>query len=548
MNDTYVYGEDGECSNKKFQVCAKYRGGVYNRCGFARYHTDLVRGYKYLRDNVIFEKTGSGYTSNVEYQGGNLVQVYYRKLTTISAGNVLSFLKLGGIMQIRKHQYSQKFSSSAIAYPPMTHAPDDVFANWTTDIVNLSDQSSLEEFEFGVRGGNGQDFIFQGELGLGVDSNLFTSLKEARKISSRSYSFFWGSTVPDRSRDGSLTVGGYDNSLLDNSSSTTTKFSRGERRCIEGMLVELTNLALLSSDGTRSDILAGGDRLRACVTPFARHVLRLPKRFGDILMSKLGVKQLNTSDETMYDSYYRSTYIEPRSTTFKGILSVVLNDECKITVPHEQILIEEPYIDEKGLLQRNSARTSVSIEIMPENANVLPQIGGLFFSSAYLMVNHDENQFSISRLQQNSLVLSLIGIDSANKCHGQANEATLPASLDNDNNQDQPLTTGKIAAIIIGVVVAFLLLIVAAFWSRRRRRNSASHGSVAMVTGPQPIHLAEKHGKNICEMHEGGNIPEADSTTMQFAAELECHQHPVSITARQQQTHCVNGAATLIQT
>lgn len=44
---------------------------------------------------------------------------------------------------------------------------------------------------------------------------MIRALQKADAVSSISYSFFWGSELADESRDGFVTFGGYDHSIMD---------------------------------------------------------------------------------------------------------------------------------------------------------------------------------------------------------------------------------------------------------------------------------------------------------------------------------------------
>ena len=80
----------------------------------------------------------------------------------------------------------------------------------------------MSKFEFGIRAVPGHDFINKGELGLGKNSSFIQGL--GGWASSNVYSLFWGTEVAAEPRDGSLTLGGYDQGLVDNLPNLTTQF------------------------------------------------------------------------------------------------------------------------------------------------------------------------------------------------------------------------------------------------------------------------------------------------------------------------------------
>ncbi|KAF1927736.1 uncharacterized protein M421DRAFT_174226 [Didymella exigua CBS 183.55] len=279
-------------------------------------------------------------------------------------------------MAYRGGLYGQDRSSSAVKSDLIKHAPDDILANWTTNTIKLSDQLSLQEYEFGICEGTHNQWIAQGEIGLGIDSRFLTGLQRAGKTSSKSYSFFWGSESTVRPRDGSMTVGGFDTSLFENSSSTTRAFTRDVVNCREAMIVEISQLTLRSESGVVSELLTGSDKIRACVVPHVRHVPRLPNAVGDGIISNMGGRFLNASG-TSNKYYYRSTLIEPSSATFKGSLSVTIYDELTVLFTPEELLFAESYVDERGLVHRNNTCTSIPLDILLTGITQrMSQIGG----------------------------------------------------------------------------------------------------------------------------------------------------------------------------
>lgn len=129
------------------------------------------------------------------------------------------------------------------------------------------------------------------------------------------YAYCWGTSLPESHLDRSILLEGYNSGFIENSSSTKTSFPWGDSNSMEGMMVKLTHLALLSNDGSRSDLLEGGDGIRECVSPSSSHILCLPKTYRNSLIPSLGGVRLNNTIGDIKSSvpYYHSTSIDPTS-------------------------------------------------------------------------------------------------------------------------------------------------------------------------------------------------------------------------------------------
>jgi hypothetical protein len=145
--------------------------------------------------------------------------------------------------------YSGAQSESEKTGASIKHVYDEATATWTTGKVVLHNSAGkeveLSSHEFGLRAGTSHEFVNKGELGLGKNFTFLNALASKQKIASKTYSFFWGtdSAISDNPCNGSLTIGGYDQALIGDAKNTTTKFTRDQWKCREGMIVTLTGLA-----------------------------------------------------------------------------------------------------------------------------------------------------------------------------------------------------------------------------------------------------------------------------------------------------------------
>jgi hypothetical protein len=90
-------------------------------------------------------------------------------------------------------------------------------------------------------------FIFdtQANIGLGRNSTLLNALHESERISSRTYSFWWGldSASSANSIDGQLVLGGYDAAKV-TGPNVTQKLLPSTVGCGSGMYLTVTNMLL----------------------------------------------------------------------------------------------------------------------------------------------------------------------------------------------------------------------------------------------------------------------------------------------------------------
>lgn len=185
---------------------------------------------------------------------------------------------------------------------------DGIYASWTKDTIDLSNGTSsianIEEFEFGVRENGAQlGEINQNQLGLGRASNFLETLWSSGLITSKSYSFFFGTPneISATPRDGFMSFGAYDKGFVGEAKNLTKPFSLAVRNpaqdtlavdqsgCKEGMLIDITGLDLTWGNGSVNSIL--DEPLQACIVTEWSDVARLPVKYWNALSSTVGFKQ-----------------------------------------------------------------------------------------------------------------------------------------------------------------------------------------------------------------------------------------------------------------
>ncbi|KAF2826889.1 hypothetical protein CC86DRAFT_21950 [Ophiobolus disseminans] len=426
------------------------------------------------------------------------------------------------------------------------HPYDDATASWTTDKVVLQDSADksidLGSHEFGLRAGTSHEYVNKGELGLGKNSTFLSALSSGQKIASSTYSFFWGTdaAISDNPRNGSLTLGGYDQALVGDAKNTTTKFTRNNWRCREGMIVELTGLALQSEGGGTQNIMDETETMQACVVPTLSSVLTLPTQYWNKTADLMGAKLSPLNGGFSGALFYHLASVRPNTATFNGNLSITINKALTITIPNKQLIFDEPYIAPNGLIMRNKDWKNIPIVRYTDLDQNMPRLGGMFLSSAYLMVNHDKDEFTISGVQETPAAQKLVGIDTTNSCIANVEggttavpEPSTPAS--HSSSDSKALSGGAIAGIVVGILALIALIAGIAFLAWRRRKIpanvqykaelAASHDGVALVENDR-ARVVEKYGYSVSELYAGQRTGELPGHASEYVVELDGRSKP----------------------
>jgi hypothetical protein len=155
---------------------------------------------------------------------------------------------------------------------------------------------------------------------------------------------------------------------------------------------------------------------------------------------------------------------------------------------------------------------------------MMPRIGGMFFSSAYLVVNHDKQQFTIAPAQTKSAPSKIVAFDTANDCIGSVEvvaASTTPGAPQSKSKFS--LSGGAIAGIVIGVLAVLALIAgIALMLLRRRRSAAAAPSELSGLSSHPPV---EKYGYNANEMYVDGNEMGAGNNKT-FRHELDGSERP----------------------
>jgi hypothetical protein len=210
-------------------------------------------------------------------------------------------------------------------------------------------------------------------------------------------------------------------------------------------------------------------------------------------------------------------------------MAITVNNAVTVTIPNDQLIFDEHIIATSGLIQSKADVKQIPIARIAPGDGMMPRIGGLFFSSAYLMVNHDKKMFTITPAQSKVAPVTLMAYDTGNDCIGAVEVVTASttpngpkessssggdggSSHGNGNNSGNNSNTaesssssgldgGAIAGIIIGALFGFTLLAGIAFLIWRRKRTSVDLPPSELAALGDAQGPVEKYGYHASEMH-----------------------------------------------
>lgn len=226
--------------------------------------------------------------------------------------------------------------------------------------------------------------------------------------------------------------------------------------------------------------------------------------------------------------------------TFNGNLSITINDEVTVSISNDQLIFDEPYIASNGLIKRNLDWKNIPIVRYGDTDQNMPRLGGIFLSSAYLMVNHDKDEFTISGIQEQPAAQKLVGIDSASNCiapvdGGSTALPTTPTSSSSPEDSSNSLPGGAVAGIVVGIIALLTVFAGLAFFLRRRRMVPApAKNATELEATADGVPIIEKHGSSVAEMYAGQGFVNTyplelhvQGYTNTYPMELQAQSRPV---------------------
>ncbi|KAJ8124325.1 hypothetical protein O1611_g9317 [Lasiodiplodia mahajangana] len=398
-------------------------------------------------------------------------------------GYCISGLSETGCTTWRGGQYLP-LSSDTRRQPPSNPNPTDgaPYPKTTTytDVFQLNDNVTIDDFAIDVALSDWQEQGYHPmmALGLGSNSTVLSALKAGNRIASRVWSIFYGLTggYSNAQLDGVLVLGGYDQAKV--SGQGYTLDLQPVPSCSTEIVVTVSDIILHFPNGTDASIVtaAGGGGFPACLVPDYPGLMTLADDpyFEEFQM----VTNASITQRSGGQEFWTMLY-DDGTDPFMGDMSINIQYGPSIRIPNSELVIPERTIDSStGMVVANYSRSNLVINSLQEvNKNDISQLGRMFLSSAYVMVNQDSGQFTIWQANPTSFE-DLVGVDSTGKeittfCTNSTTPGTTApgqTAVSSQNTTPTKLSSGAIAGIVVGAVAALAIVIGVLFWRRRRSR------------------------------------------------------------------------------
>ncbi|EME78392.1 uncharacterized protein MYCFIDRAFT_157184 [Pseudocercospora fijiensis CIRAD86] len=352
------------------------------------------------------------------------------------------------------------------------------FSDWFTDRFALAN-TSLEHFPIGMPGFDfGGRFDTQNNIGLGQNSTILKALKNSGRISSRSWSYWYGieSATSSAAKDGQIVFGGYDAAKV-TGQNFTQPLGKPSPACLSGMSVIVTGLGLDFPNGTKADLLAGSS-FSACFQPDFPEVMNIPSVYWDRLIESTNTVPYDNSSLGVH--WFAPTW-NPQA-VYAGDLTISLSNGFSTTIRNDALVLPDQYVDPSGALVSNSSASTILMAPLENvNSNDVPIIGKEFFSSAYMMVDLDASTYTLWQVNDTTET-RLISVGGSCSEHIEINSndtapptatATGAASTGTKvAKSGNAFSAGALVGIVVGSAVgASVIAAVAVLVVMRRRRN-----------------------------------------------------------------------------
>ncbi|RSL86447.1 hypothetical protein CEP51_002821 [Fusarium floridanum] len=396
--------------------------------------------------------------------------------------------------------------ATAMDYEPLVEPFNEDTYNIITETISWSDDLTLNKFPV-ARPVNTSTWDLQGYspqnlIGMDSGSTILEALKNAGRIASKSFSFWWGldGIEAKDQKGGSFVLGGYDRAKA-LGDGLTTRLSN-YAGCSTGMVVSILDMVLNFPNGTDVSLFEddnGGTALQACIVPDLPNVMAMPY---DPYFTNLGRAIDNFEDGRSMGIDFWNVVLDPDRDIYDGDLTFKLGGSLDITIPNRQLILPERTINDKGEIVTNSSRPVIRINSLQEiSKDAFPSLGRYFLTAAYVVTNKDAGEFTIYQANPTSSE-DLVALGEDNKSiNAQATCTPAPTvsadagegdSKDNDSNtsnnnsnnnntettDDSPdtassgLSTGAVAGIAVGICVPVIAGVAFFVWWLMKRKNA----------------------------------------------------------------------------
>ncbi|KAM0556101.1 hypothetical protein ACHAPJ_006090 [Fusarium lateritium] len=410
---------------------------------------------------------------------------------------------------------SKSGGKTAKDYEPLVEPfPEDSY-DMITETISWTEDLTLEEFPI-ARPLNTSKWDLQGYspqniIGMDSGSTVMEALKNAGRIASKSFGYWWGlDGVGEKDqKGGSFVLGGYDRAKA-YGDGVTTQLSHSDS-CATGMVVSISDILLNFENGTDSSIFEqrnGGTSLQACILPDLPMVMDMP---WDPYFYNLVTAIQNGEDARSMGIDFWNVILSNDYPIYGGDLTFKLEGGLDITIPNRQLVVPDRTINGNGATVANASRPVIRINSLQEvTKTAFPSLGRYFLTAAYVVSNLDANEFTIYQANPSSEE-DLVALDENNKSidaqtsctvqptasadpgegdgsknESSSSEATETSSSGDSNNSnsnsdsnsdegggDTGLTTGAVVGIAVGICVPAIAGVAFIVWFLMRRKQKA---------------------------------------------------------------------------
>jgi hypothetical protein len=403
--------------------------------------------------------------------------------------------------------------------------------NFVLDQLKLNDNITLAGMPMGIPL---EDWGQEGyrpmmAFGLGANSSILNALKASGNIVSRTWSMFhgWTGASTKSQVDGTFVFGGYDRAKVSGRGYTTPMSDRGS--CESRLLVTIGDIVLNFPNGTTASLFrTDSESVSACISPDFPVLMTIPQ---DPYFAKFqALTETGLSNRTFGGAYYSMLYSEGDE-PYNGDLTIKIQSGPSIRIPNHQLVVPDRYVDsETGEWKANASSPNLIMNpIQDVNADDLIKLGKQFLSSAYIMANHDTEEFTIWTSNPTEAV-DLVAIDETGEevtdfCDTQASalpSPSYPPTPSADPTDVPEASEGLPIGIIVGASVGGAVLIIIGvvaflFVRRRRRRRNLATGNGSQ----QPRDMMDGTGTDPRQ-----NNSYAEATEPSVVSELPIHSYP----------------------
>jgi hypothetical protein len=347
------------------------------------------------------------------------------------------------------------------------------------DTVSFGTNTSLNGFPLRIASKGIDLSTNQVQIGLGFNSTLLAALKQTGRIASRTWSYWYGYVGGEVSAqmDGQLVLGGYDSKKIKPERKHVGQIAYTDQ-CYTGMTVTVSKMFLNFPNGSSPNIMdtaeAGGSGLMtACLCPTCTLFMALPLDPYFARYEKW-TGSVNVGRSTGINFW---TMLYESDDVFQGDVTIELDSGLQVRVPNSQFVLPDMSIDKQtGEVEMNTTvRDVVFYSLQDSMRNLMPGLGRYFLTSSYLMVNHEENSFTLWEANPTTAEALVPIIDERTQiaCTKNSPQTPDPSPTSNTKGPEATLNAlsiskGVIVTIVLASVITIGLIVAAIFFVRRR--------------------------------------------------------------------------------